>query len=274
MLPSFLLSLREGLEAALVIGIVLVVLRKINRPELAPSLWKGAGAALLVSLLGAFALMSAGAKFDGKAEQIFEGVAMLLAAMLLTWMIFWMRGQAGTMKQALEADVRQAALQKGGAAVFTLAFFAVVREGLELGLFLFAAGVGVGAAQVLAGAAAGLAAAAVLGYLLFKSTARLSLGKFFAVTNVLLILFAAGLVAHGIHEFNEAGLIPAVIEPVWNLNPFLDEKSVLGSLLAALFGYNGNPSLSEVIGYVAYFVALVLGLRMGKSARPAVQPAR
>jgi high-affinity iron transporter len=274
MLPSFLLSLREGLEAALVIGIVLGLLSKIKRADLQPAVWKGAAAAALVSILGAWILQMAGAKFEGRAEQIFEGVAMLLAAALLTWMILWMRRQASGMKKELEAGVQRAALQRGQGAVFGLAFLAVVREGLELALFLFAAGVEASGAQVLAGAGLGLAAAAILGFLLFTSTARLSLRSFFVVTNVLLIFFAAGLVAHGIHEFNEAGLIPALIEHVWNINPILDEKSVVGSLLAALFGYNGNPSLSEVIAYVIYFAALAFGGQSRPQGQAALLNAR
>jgi high-affinity iron transporter len=99
-----------------------------------------------------------------------------------------------------------------------------------------------------------------LGWLLFTSTRRLPLGRFFQVTNILLIFFAAGLVAHGVHEFNEAGLIPSVIEHLYNINPVLDEKSVIGQLLTALFGYNGNPSLTESIAYVGYFLVLLLNV--------------
>ncbi len=267
MLPSFLLSLREGLEAALVIGIILGVLRKINRPVLIPAVWRGAGIAALVSLIAALLLRALGVEFEGRAEEIFEGSAMLLAAGLLTWMIFWMRRQAGSLRQELDNNVRQAASHNGAWAVFGLAFAAVVREGLELTLFLYAAGMNAKPGQVLLGASAGLLASAGLGYLLFRSTARLNLKTFFAVTNVLLVLFAAGLVAHGIHEFNEAGLIPPVIEHVWDVNPVLNEKSVFGSLLAALFGYNGNPSLSEVAGYLAYFLILGISLHPAASRR-------
>ena len=100
-----------------------------------------------------------------------------------------------------------------------------------------------------------------MGWILFATTRQLNLKAFFQVTSILLILFAAGLVAHGVHEFNEAGLIPPLIEQVWDINPILDENSTFGALLKALFGYNGNPSLSEVLAYFVYFVAIWLGLR-------------
>jgi len=185
---------------------------------------------------------------------------MFLAAGILTWMIFWMSRQARTLKSELEAGVRQAVTQNRRA-LFALAFFAVVREGIELALFLTASALASDAIQTLTGAVLGLAISVLLGWLLFTSTLRLNLQRFFQVTGFLLILFAAGLVAHGVHEFNEVGWIPALIEQVWNLNPVLDENSTFGALLKALFGYNGNPSLTEVLAYLAYFVALFLGLR-------------
>jgi high-affinity iron transporter len=123
------------------------------------------------------------------------------------------------------------------------------------------------------GALLGLGSAVLLGWGLFASTARLNLRRFFQVTGVLLILFSAGLVAHGVHEFNEAGLIPAVIEHVWDANPIMDENGALGSVLQTLFGYNGNPSLTEMLAYFAYFVSIFYGLRSsGRQAEAATQP--
>ena len=106
-----------------------------------------------------------------------------------------------------------------------------------------------------------MAAAVLAGWLLFRTTARLDVRAFFRVTSILLIFFAAGLVAHGIHELNEAGIVPAVVEHVWDLNPVLDENSGLGQILKALFGYNGNPSLTEVVAYVGYWVVVLVALR-------------
>jgi high-affinity iron transporter len=142
-----------------------------------------------------------------------------------------------------------------------LAFLAVVREGIELALFLTAATFASDPQSTILGLLLGLGVAVLLGWSLFTSTLRLNLRRFFQVTGFLLILFAAGLVAHGVHEFNEVGWIPPVIEHVWNVNPILDENSTLGLMLKALFGYNGNPSLTEVLAYLAYYILIFFSLR-------------
>jgi high-affinity iron transporter len=265
MLPTFLLSLREGLEAALIIGIVLGAVSKIRRNDLAPSVWLGTLSAVVVSILSAILLTSFGMSLEEQAEQIFEGVTMLAAAGILTWMIFWMGKQARFLKAELEDGVNKAASHHmaGKRAVFTLAFMAVVREGVELAIFVtaafFAGNQGAASTnliQILAGTILGLGTAVLLGYTIFATTVRLDLRRFFQVTGILLILFAAGLVAHGVHEFNEVGWIPAIVEHVWDVNMILDENSVAGQLLKTLFGYNGNPSLTEMLAYLIY-VAVV-----------------
>jgi high-affinity iron transporter len=257
MLPGFLLSLREGFEAALVLGIVLGALHKINRREMSAIVWSGTGAAALVSVLLAFLLYSLGAELEGRAEEIFEGIFMLLAALLLTWMVFWIRRQAGAFSQELGGNVASTVTLGSGRALFFLAFLAVGREGLELAFFLTISAFSSGAWLTIFGAIAGLSAAALLGILLFTTTRRLSVRNFFLVTNVLLILFAAGLVARGIHELNEAGWVPAVVENIWDTNHILNEGSMIGSVLVALFGYNGNPSLTEVIVFFGYLLLIL-----------------
>ncbi len=264
MLPSFLLSLREGLEAALIVGIVLGALRQMRRTELLPSVWAGVFSAVMVSLLAGSILTALGLSLEEPYEQIFEGFAMFLAAGVLTWMIFWMNRQSRQIRDQLEAGVRQAALSSGKRGVFMLAFLAVVREGIELALFLTASAFTSTAAQTISGALVGLFTSILLGWLLFKTTVKLDLRRFFQVTGVLLILFAAGLVAHGVHEFNEIGWIPAIVEHIWDLNPILDEKSTAGEILKALFGYNGNPALTEMLAYLAYFVAIAFGFRAAR----------
>ncbi len=263
MLPTYLLSLREGLEAALIIGIVLGALQKIRRTDLAPALWFGTFSAVIVSLLAAALLTVFGLSFEGKAEEIYEGITMLFAAGILTWMIFWMNAQAKNIKGELEEGVNKAASNATGKrAIFWLAFVAVVREGVELALFITAAffagdndNVAANTILTLTGVLLGLGTAILLGWSLLVSTARLNLKRFFQVTGYLLILFAAGLVAHGIHEFNEAGWIPNIVEHIWDVNAIVDETSVGGELLKTLFGYNGNPSLTEMIGYFAYLTS-------------------
>ena len=186
---------------------------------------------------------------------------MLVAAGVLTWMIFWMRRQARSLKNELETGVRHAAIQAGKGALFFLAFTAVLREGIELALFLTAAALASDAQQVLTGALLGLGTAILFGWSLFASILKLDLRLFFQVTGAMLILFAAGLVAYGVHELNEAGWVPVIVEHLWDINFILDEKSTAGAMLKALFGYNGNPSLTEVLAYLAYFIGIYLGLR-------------
>jgi high-affinity iron transporter len=265
MLPTYLLSLREGLEAALIIGIVLGALSKIRRTDLSPAVWFGTLSAVGISILTAVILTSFGLSLEEEAEQIFEGITMLTAAGILTWMIFWMSRQARFLKGELEAGVNKAAATTGRRAMFWLAFLAVVREGIELALFVTAAFFAGDQSQVtsniiqtLAGTILGLGTAALLGWTLFATTVRLDLRRFFQVTGFLLILFAAGLVAHGVHEFNEVGWIPAVIEHVWDVNTIIDENSLVGLLLKTLFGYNGNPSLTEMIAYFVYLAVITI----------------
>lgn len=261
MAPSLLLSLREGLEAALIIGILLGTLRKIDRAEFRPVIWAGTLSALVTSMAAGAALYGMGASFEGRAEEAFEGVTMLLAAGVLTWVILWMHYQSQMIDGQLESEIQQAAFKGSRKALFALAFLAVVREGIELALILTTASFNAGGSEVILGAALGLGLAVLLAGLLFKSLIRLDLQKFFRVTSIVLILFAAGLVAHGVHELNEAGWVPGVIDHVWDLNPILDEKSFTGEMLKTLFGYNGNPSLTEVTAYGLYYVVLTSSLR-------------
>jgi high-affinity iron transporter len=278
MLPTYLLSLREGLEAALIIGIVLGALTKIRRSDLAPVVWLGTLSAVGVSIVTAVLLTAFGMSLEAQAEQIFEGITMLIAAGILTWMIFWMRKQARFLKSELEAGVNKAAASTGKRAMFWVAFVAVVREGIELALFITAAffagdqsQLTSNVIQTLAGTILGLGTAVLLGWTLFATTVRLDLRRFFQVTGFLLILFAAGLVAHGIHEFNEVGWIPAIVEHVWDVNAIVDENSVTGQLLKTLFGYNGNPSLTEIISYFVYLAVVTILWR--RDTAPAKAPA-
>ena len=260
MIAAGVLAFREGLEAALIVGIVLGALRRIGRPEQARFVWLGTGLAMLVSLAAGMALHLLGIAFEGRAEEVFEGTAMLLAAAVLSWMIFWMARQSRSIRADLEREVRQASVTGSGWALFSLAFVAVLREGIELALFLTAAALAASTSATLLGGIGGLLAAVVAGGLVFATTRRLNVQAFFRVTSGLLIVFAAGLVAHGIHELNEVGWIPSIVEHVWDLNPVLDENSTAGELLKALFGYNGNPSLTGVVSYAGYWLIITLVL--------------
>ncbi|MEX2161868.1 MAG: FTR1 family protein [Anaerolineales bacterium] len=272
MLSSFLLALREGLEITLIVGILSGALHQFKRTDLLPTIRLGVASAVAVSLLAAILLNLLGASLEGDAEAAFEGVMMWTAAGVLTWMILWMQSRAARIKEILHQEVGQAA-RIGGLSIFLVAFVAVLREGVELALFLTASVFTSDIAQTMAGALVGIAAAVLIGWGIFRASIRLNVKRFFQVTSVLLIFFAAGLVAHGTHEFNEIGLIPGIVDPLWDVNGILDENSIVGQILRTLFGYNGDPSLSEMISYALYFAILYLVTRprrLGVMARQEV----
>lgn len=254
-LGALVIALREGVEMAIITGIVLAYLTQIGATRAHRWVWLGAGAAALVSL-GFLAVLNAlNAEFSGATEMIFEGVTMFLAAGFLTWMIFWMLRQSRHLKGELQRGIQEA-LASGGAAwgIFALVFFAVVREGVETALLLFAAP---GEGKLL-GTVIGLAIALGIGVLIYAFGRRINLATFFRVTGILLVLFAAGLITHGVHEFVEAGLVSGG-PTLFDLSGTLSDKDGAGALLRSLFGYSADPTLLEGVAYVAYYlVALVL----------------
>ena len=252
MFSGLIITSRETLEAALVAGIVLAFLNKTGNSRHAKFVWLGVGAGVLLSLILAFVFEKYLGGFTGRVEEIYEGVMMMVAAGLLTWMILWMLKQRSSLKANLENKVEAHVKEDHPWSLFLLVFVGVAREGIETVIFLKAALLQSDGGNVLLGGFLGIVAAIVLAYILFKGFARVPLRKFFTVTSVLLIMFAAGLFAHGIHEFEEAGVVPVLVEHVWDINWLINEKSVGGEFLKGLFGYNGNPSLGEVIGYLAY----------------------
>ena len=258
MLASFMLALREGMEGALIVGVLLGTLNTLDYGQGRKSVWIGVVTAVLGSIAAGVILNLIGASFEGRAEEIFEGIAMLLAAGVLTWVIFWMKRQAQEFNKKMKADVQEAVRVDGGFALFSLAFLSIIREGIELALFLTAVAIDQDSSNVWIGALLGLGAAVILGILLYRSLIKLNLSRFFQVTSLILILFAAGLAAHGVHEFIEAGLIPGIIDPIWDINHILDENSTVGQLLKTLLGYNGNPALTESLAYLLYFVIIRL----------------
>ncbi|HEV8654722.1 MAG TPA: FTR1 family protein [Candidatus Limnocylindria bacterium] len=269
-LAALLISLREGVEMALVVGIVLAYLGQAGARGARRWVWSGVGAATAVSLLFLWVLNALDAEFEGATEQVFEGTTMLLAVAFLTWMIFWMLRNARFLKTELQRGV-QSVLERGGAAwgLFLLVFFAVVREGVELALLLFAAP---GEGKLL-GSLTGLALAAGIGVLIYAFGRRVDLRTFFRVTTVILLLFAAGLVAHAAHEFAEAGPLAAVEGPkLWSTKDALPDDAGLGSILRALLGYQDEPTVIEVVAYAGYFVIVWL-LSKTNIVRPAVHTA-
>lgn len=200
--------LREGFEASLVVGIVCAFLDRTGRRDGFAAVWAGVAAALALSLAAGAVLFVAGAELEGRSEAIFEGTVMLAAAGLLTWMIFWMRNRARTIRKELESRAR-AALDAGSVVgLALLVFVGVAREGVETALFLFSAVEGSDPLVSLAASALGAAAAVGLGYLFYRGSHRLDLRTFFTATSVLLLLFAGYLLASGLHELAESEVLP------------------------------------------------------------------
>jgi len=260
MLPGTLLALREGIEASLIISLVLGSLHILTHNRLKRFVWLGAATALLLSMLAAAGLFLARTAFGGKSEAAFEGASMLFSAAMLTWMILWVRKHASANTASLHSHIEHTLAENAHTerSIFLLSFLAVLREGLELAIFLFTASLTSGFSQTLVGAGLGLAGAVIAGSLFYSGATRLNLSLFFKLTGALLILFAAGLVGQGLHEFVDAGFISGIIHPVWDTNRLISQTSPAGSLLKSLFGYNSRPSLIESITYFLYFGLLVL----------------
>ena len=273
MTQALLITLREGLEVSLLIVIVLAYLKKTGRVHLFAPVWQGTGAAVAVSLVAGAVLFGLGTGLSGKAEEVFEGSAMLLAVVVLSWMVIWMKSQARQVRGTLEARVERAVTGGSGLALAVLAFLVVVREGLETALFLFGASNAASPAATTAGGLLGLVAAIAIGRLIYQGSRRIDLSLLFSVTGVLLVLFAAGLLGHGLHEFQEAGYMQVLADEVWDTNGILDEKGTAGGLLKGLFGYNGNPSLLEVVAYATYLI-MAMAFFVKPSRRAVEKPGR
>jgi high-affinity iron transporter len=272
---AFLITLREGIEAALIVSILLAYLKQVGRSDGANLVWWGSGVAVAVSAVVGAVIFAVGAEFEGKAEEVFEGLVTLAAVAVLTWMIFWMRRQGARIRSRLQEKV-DTALFAGGIALSALAFVAVVREGIETALFIFAAAKGTavesgGIGGQLVGAALGLAAATLLGTLLYRGGIRLNLRTFFRVTGTLLIVVAAGLFAFALHELQEAGWLPLLQGTAFDISANFPDDEGLGGILRALVGYQANPTWLEVVGWAGYLV-VVGGLFLRPHTMPTMRP--
>jgi high-affinity iron transporter len=271
---AFLMT-REGLEASLIVGIVLGYLAKTENRRYFRLIWLGTAAAVAVSVAAGAALFFTIGELEGRGEPIFEGVAMLSAVAVLTWMIFWMRKQAANIKTELEAKLASAIAAGSAIGLASVVFFAVLREGVETALFLFAIGESSTPLATGIGAVVGLTISISLGVAIYMGSRRLNLRQFFTATGILLIVFAAGLLAHSTHEFQEAGILPGTVEHIWNTNAVVSEDSGFGKFLTALFGYNGDPSALEVAVWFTFLAtALVLFVRPLLSWRRTAAPAQ
>ena len=203
-----LVMLREGFEASLVVGIVLAFLQRTGRRDAFRPVWLGAAAAAAISVGVGALLFVVGAELEGSSEKLFEAATMLVAAGLLTWMIFWMRRQARSIRRELESQVENALASGSALALAAVAFVGVLREGVETSLFLFSTVAGTNRLVATTSATIGLAAALSLGYLFYRGAAHLDLRRFFQITSVVLLCFAGWLVAQGLKELSEAGVLP------------------------------------------------------------------
>jgi high-affinity iron transporter len=255
---AFVITLRERIEAALIVSILLAYLRRLGRQDLSRVVWWGTVLAFVVLLGVGTIIFVVGAEFEGRAEEIFGGLVTLTAVAVLTWMIFWMRRQGARIKGELHEKVNLA-LVAGGGALAALAFFAVLREGIETALFLFAAAEGTAVASgsvasQLVGAFLGLALAVVLAVLLYRGAIHLNLRNFFRLTGLILIVVAAGLFAAGIHELQEAGWFPFLEGTAFDISATLPDDSGLGAILRGLVGYSASPTTLEVVAWLGYLL--------------------
>ena len=256
-MQEFIITFRETFEVALIAGIVLSFLKRTNQSKNNIIVYSGIALAVTVSIGLAFIIQGVAGGFSGATEEIFEGVMMYISVIFLSFMILWTikhKHQVKEIENHVATDLD--AGHKTG--LFLLIFVAVLREGIETVLFLRGISIA-NETSIMAFSLLGIVAAIFIAWALFKGMVRFNMKKFFNISSTLLILFAAGLLAHGTHELQEAGVFPVVVEHLWDINPEsidhpLHEKGVIGSIFKSLFGYNGNPSLIEVLSYLAFLL--------------------
>ena len=272
MLQTFLTGLREGLEAALVVSILITFLVRGGHRERLPALWAGVAVAVALSFGFGALLHFTSASMSFEAQEAFAGILSIIAVGFVTWMVFWMRRAAHTIKADLHGKM-QNALELGGVAVGTAALLAVGREGLETALFIYptfeAQGAGAGPAI---GAFLGLGAAVLLGCLMYEGAVHLDLSKFFRFTGAALIVIAAGVLAYGVHDLQEAGILPGLENLAWDIQGY-EVTSWYGALLKGIFNFSPQMTVLEVVVYVAYLVPTMVLFLRPRRAVVAAQPA-
>jgi high-affinity iron transporter len=271
---SFLIALREGFEAALVVAIVLAFVRR-RAPEHARSVWLGTAAALALSMVVGVVLHVTVDGLEGKARARTFALICLAAAALLTWMIFWMRKHARALKGELESKAGAAIASNSTFALAGVAFVGVAREGLETALFLLSTSSAANTSQLILGTFFGLIVAAALGVAIYHGSHLFDMRKFFLITGGLIILFAAGLLARTVLFLQSSGDLGSLNDAVYNLTGFrwLTQASQSGRFLAGIFGWDPRPSIEQVLAYLAYLIPV--GVAYFRSpAAAAVRPAR
>lgn len=271
----FLIMLREGIEAALIVGIIASYLKQTGRVRAMPWVWLGIGLALVVCAVVAVVIVQGGHEYPQKQQELLEGVVALIAVGILTSMVFWMKKAGRSMKGELQRSIDRA-MDKGDGwtwALVGMAFLAVAREGLESLFFLLAIVQQDPTRVALGGAALGLALAVATGFGLYYGSVRLNLQRFFRVTAVFIIFVAAGLLAGALAKLHEAGIWNGLQTTAFDWTGVLPVYGGLGSVLAAVFGYNDHPTVGEVAVYLLYLIPALLLYLKKDNRRPASAPA-
>jgi high-affinity iron transporter len=272
-LANFLIGLREGLEAALVVSILVAYLVRTGRRDGLPPVWAGVAIAVGLSIAAGALLTFSTARLSFQAQELIGGGLSIVAVGFVTWMVFWMRRTARHLKGELEGKV-QAALVAGGTTLAIVSFLAVGREGLETALFLWAAtqaaGSGIGP---LVGATLGLLVAVAIAYGLYRRSVRLNLAKFFTTTGTLLIVVAAGVFAYGVHDLQEAGVLPGLATLAFDVSAQVPPDSWYGTLLRGTVNFTPATTVWQALAWVSYLVP-VLVLYFRPQRRTSGVPAR
>ncbi|MEM3374805.1 MAG: FTR1 family protein [Candidatus Woesearchaeota archaeon] len=264
-MSSFIIAFRETLEAFLIVSIVLAFLKKTNNQKYNKIVYFAIFLSILCSIFFALLFLKVYGSFSGRGEKIFEGITMIIGSFLLTTMILWLLKHRN-IKSKIQNKVSENLSKENIIGIFLLVFLSILREGIETVIFLFAASF-LSVSNNLLSVIFGITCALFIGYLVYNASLKFNIKLFFNITSVLLILFAAGLFAHGIHELEEAEILNPIVKNIWDLNPeapsseegiypLMHEKGFIGSILVSLFGYNANPSLLEAMAYLSYFLIL------------------
>ena len=268
-LASYLIGLREGLEVTLVVSILIAYLVKSDRRRELLPLWAGVAAAIVLSVLfGALLTYTETTLLaDTQSRELFEAITSVVAVVLVTWMIFWMRRTARRLKGELTGKLASA-VGVGGLAVAGIAFVSVIREGLETALLFYTAAQGATSTVTpLLAISAGIATSVLIGFGLYAGALRVNLTRFFTISGVLLIFVAAGIFKYGIHDFQEAGVLPGGDNLAFDITGVLDPTSWYGAAISGMFNITGAPSVLETIAYLAYLIP-VLAVFLWPSRKP------
>jgi high-affinity iron transporter len=275
-LATLVIFLREGIEASMIVAILLAYLNRSGQRRYFRDVYIGVGAALLLAVGAGVAIYVTVREYDGTVFQtVFETITYLVAAVVLTYMTFWMQGHARGMSQDLQARTEKAMSRGARFGVAIIAFQAVGREGLETVVFTLAIAFSTTQADAIGGAAIGLVIALIIAFVIYKLGHRLNLGKFFSVVGVVLMLFAAGLLVDAVQNAQELHWITFGTTPLWNTGAILSQDAPLGDVLHSFFGYSDSPTVLQAVVYVLYIGAALtvfLTFRARQRRAVSVQP--